>query len=228
MRLLVVTLALVALSPVGAASAATSPARLYAASLAAARAEHSVHYVSTLASSSVSVSFVGDAATDRGSQRITFRKSGRSGLVTVLVVADTAYIRGDAFTLAGYMGFRPAQAARYAGRWISIPPSSPAFGTVAAGVRLRSTIDELKLRPPYMRLSKTIVDGQQVIGIRGHAPVAGQLATGILYVRARPAPLPVAETAELSGQHSRVTFSKWNEGVRVAAPTHAVPITSVH
>src|SRR5438128_5395747 len=81
------------------ASGFVSPDRLFSSALAAARAQRSVHYVSTAASRTVSVHMVGDAGLDRGIQRITYRKGGKTGHLTVLVVADTAYVRGDAFTL---------------------------------------------------------------------------------------------------------------------------------
>lgn len=43
-------------------------------------------------------------------QHVTYRKAGRSGHVTVRVVANTAYVRGDAFALENYMGIPPSVA----------------------------------------------------------------------------------------------------------------------
>jgi hypothetical protein len=224
---LVVLLVLAALGPVGVASAARTPAQLYAASLAAARAKHSVHYVSNLASSAAALTIVGDAAADRGIQRITFHRLGQTGRVTVVVVANMAYIRGDAFTLAGYLGFPASAAARYAGRWISIPHGHPAFAPVAEAVRLRSTLVDVSVHPPFTRLARTTVGGEPVVGIKGRA-AAGQPGAAILYVRARGTPLPVAAIEEQNGAQARLTFSRWNEPVHVKAPAKAVPIARVH
>jgi len=69
------------------AGAALSPERVLSAALANARAQRSVHYVSTGSSATVAVQMVCDAARDRGIQRITFHKSGKTGHATVLVVA---------------------------------------------------------------------------------------------------------------------------------------------
>jgi hypothetical protein len=61
------------------APASTSPSQLLASALAAARAQTSVHYVTTQTSRGRAVRIVGDAARDRGIQRITYRNGARVG-----------------------------------------------------------------------------------------------------------------------------------------------------
>jgi hypothetical protein len=39
--------------------------------------------------------------------------------------------------------------AKYAGMWVRIPRADRDYSTVAAGVRLSSTLDELKVWAPY-------------------------------------------------------------------------------
>jgi hypothetical protein len=221
----VVAVAVAICGLVGPASASVSPDRLFSSALAAARAQRSVHYVSTAASRTVSVRMVGDAALDRGIQRIAYRKGGKTGHVTVLVVADTAYVRGDAFTLANFMGFSAAAASGHAGRWMRIPHTASGFATVAAGVRLKSTIDELTLRRPRVALPETVFDGQRVVGIRSTSTVSGHRRTDTVYVRAVAPRLPVAEVALEGSTRLSVTFSNWNEPVKVSAPTGAALTT---
>src|ERR1051325_20156 len=94
----------------GPAFAAGSPSQ--SSIIAAVRAQRSFHYVAVSTGNGVQLSIVGDAARDRGVQRITYRRGGVSGHATVLVAANTAYIRGDAFTLRHYMSFAAAAASK--------------------------------------------------------------------------------------------------------------------
>jgi hypothetical protein len=178
--------------------------------------------------SNVSVRIVGDAALDRGIQRITYRQAGKSGHVTVLVVANTAYIRGDAFTLENYMGFSTASAESLANRWLKVPHTAPRFAPTAEAVRLRSTIKDVTVPRPRVALSQSVFNGQRVIGIRNTSMVSGQRVTRTLYVRASGLKLPVAEverghgSASVPGGRVTVTFSKWREPVSVSAPKGAI------
>jgi hypothetical protein len=206
-------------------AAASVPAdRLVSSALAAARTQRSVHYVTSAVSSTVSVRMVGDAAIDRGTQRITYGKAGKSGHVTVLVVANTAYVRGDAFALANYMGFSGAEARRFGGRWIKIAHTSSWYPTVSAAVRLRSAIKEITLPRPRVALPESVLYGQRVIGIRNTSMASGHRVTHTLYVRATGLRLPVAEVTRQGGIRISVAFSNWNRPVKVSAPTGATPI----
>jgi len=122
-----------AVAAAGAAGAATSPKALRAAILKAASAKHSVHYVVGSRPGS-RIKMVSDVAANRGIQRVTFSKSGRTGHATTVVVKSTAYVRGDAFALHAYMRLPASFAARYAGKWIAIPHTSPLYRPEAIDV----------------------------------------------------------------------------------------------
>jgi hypothetical protein len=207
-------------------SAATSPSDLLASILRSARAQRSVHYVASASLGGARIDQIGDAARAQGIQRITYRKTGTTGHVTVIVSADSAYVRGDAFTLINYMGFKAVPAATYANRWILVPRGDRDYATVALGVRLASTIDELKLPAPISRVPDTTVAGQHVVGVRAKVtPSPGVTATVTLYGRATGSPLPVQEVTTQPGTRFTVTLGKWNEPVRITAPAGAVPIS---
>jgi hypothetical protein len=210
-----------AVAVVAPAAASLSPDRLLSSAMANARAQRSVHYVTTGSSGTVGVRMVCDAARDRGIQRITFHKAGETGHATVLVVADTAYVRADRFALANYFGFSASAAARDAGRWLKIPSRSPSYPTISEAVRLNSLIGELALSKPVRRLSQSTVAGQRVIGLRSSSVSAGHRVTRTLYVRASGLRLPVAESTQGGGQ-SGVVLSRWNEPVHVSAPRGAM------
>ena len=208
----------------GAASASVSPDQLFSSALAAANAQRSVHYVATSSSPTVNVRMVGDAGLDRGIQKITYRKGGETGQVTVLVVADTAYVRGDAFALANYMGFSAASADGFAGRWLQIPKTASGYATVAAGVRLKSTLAELVLPRPRLALPETMLHGQRVVGIRHTSKTSGQPVTDTVYLRVASPTLPVAEVASKGPNRFNVTLSNWNKPITVSPPENATPL----
>jgi hypothetical protein len=221
-RICAIALAAAAALSAGSASAhglSGGPATRLAASLAAGEHQRSVHYVSYASSSSVSVTMVGDAGRTAGIQRITYSKGGKSGHVTVIVVADTAYIRGDAFTLTSYMGLSPSAAAKSAGKWLTLTHHQAGYATVAAGVRLSSALDELKLKPPIAAVAPSRLGGVPVIGLRSTHVVSGRPVTSTVYVRRSGAPLPVEAVARRGAQRMTVTFSHWNEPLNLAAPT---------
>lgn len=207
----------------GAAAAAVSPSQMISAALAKARAQTSVHYVSAQVSPGVSVTIIGDAARDRGIQRITYRRGGQAGHVTVRVVNNTAYVHGDAFTLTGYMRIPPSSASAWAGKWLSLAPSAPDFPAVAAAVRLVSTLSELAMPPPFRNLGTLTRLRRRVVGIESQFSRAGHAITETLYIDpARSLPLQLvgnSGTTTITG-----TFSRWNEPVSVAAPASAIAI----
>lgn len=210
------------------ALAAQSPKQLQNAILAAARAQHSVHWVRT-DHAKTSGRMVCDVANDRGIQRISITKGGRTGHVIVLVVHRTAYIRGDAFAMHAYMGFSTTQASRYHGRWISIPHSFPSYGTVAAAVTLPSFVHHLGFNGSSLSAVTGTFGGRKVTGVRRHARFEGLPTVETMYARAHGTPLPVAvvQVAASKGYRDTLTMSHWNEAVHVSAPAHPVPITTV-
>jgi hypothetical protein len=163
---------------------------------------------------------VADAAVDRGIQRITFRKDGRTGHATVLVVDDTAFVRGDRFMLESYMGFSPAGAAAAADKWIRVEKTHSWYPTVAAAVRLGSAIDQLKLSidPRLKNAGDTTFRGQRVTSIRGRATGVRKDSVVTLYVQSGGSRLPVAEVERGATMTVSTVLSGWNEPVNVSAP----------
>ncbi len=209
-----------------AVSASRSPTELLASIFGAARAQQSVHYVTSASGGAVRVSLVGDAGLTRGIQRITYHKGARTGHVTVIVAADTAYVRGDTVALVQYMGFKAVPAAKYAGVWVLIPRTDKDYSTVALAVRFSSTLDELDLSGPLSRVPDTTIGGQRVLGVRGKSSSSGITAVATLYAQAAGPPLPVEEVLSNGSTRGTVILSKWNEPIGVTAPTAAVPISA--
>ena len=196
--------------------------------LHAAAAKHSVHYVSSSSTPGAAISIVSDVGKGQGVQQITVTKHGRSGPATVRVTGGSAYIRGNAFTLHDYFPFTKAQAARYAGKWISIPSTSGAYSAVAADATFESFLGDL-LPSKHLTLVRATIAGTKSVGIRGSVQQAGVTLVETVYAPVGGTPLPFEEKAAVLGHpgRSRTRMSKWNEPVKVQAPARSVPISTV-
>jgi hypothetical protein len=198
------------------ASAASSPKKLEAAIIAAARTKHAVHYVSTTVSGSTKVVIVADVGPVSGSQHMTISDGASTGHVTVIVSGNAVLVRGDAFGLFVGMGFNPADARADANVWVAIAPSSDLYAPTKADVTFPSLVNDLRLTPPYRAARATTVQGKRVVGVAGtgvEAPVPS-----VLYGAAGSTPLPVKETLRPSGTSASIVLSRWNEAVHVNAP----------
>jgi hypothetical protein len=220
----ITVVALLVACAVPALARAASPAELLASILAAGRAQHSVHYLSVAGVDGSRIVQVADVGATSGIQRITFSRGGRTGHVVVIVSSSRAF-RGDAFVLATYMGLHADAATKYANTWILIPQTDRLYGTVAADVTLASTISTLgQPGKPRAAPSRTI-HGQRVVGVQWRTVVAGKPVVTALYARAVGTRLPVEERAVRGADSVSVSFSRWNEPLRVQAPSSAVPIS---
>jgi hypothetical protein len=223
----VVVVALAA-AAAAAALAARSPTQWRTAMLRAASAKRSVHYVSSSSAPGRAIRIVADVGRGRGIQRVALTKRGQTGAATVLVVAGSAYIRGDAFTLHDYFPFTRAQAGRYAGTWISIPQTRGAYAAAAADATFASFVRDL-LPSKRLTLVRATIAGKKSVGVRGHVRQGGVDLVETVYAPASGSPLPFQEKAVVSGHPgtSLTRMSRWNEPVRLTAPAHSVPISTV-
>jgi hypothetical protein len=186
--------------------------QLLAAMLAAIHAQHSVHYVTTTVSGATTVVIAGDVATATGMQEIRFTQSGRTGHVSVRVVKETAYFRGDAFALQAFMGVPAANATKYAGDWVRVPKSATQYASVAAGATLPS-------------FSANLAISGTVTKVSGGLTITTN--TGRLRLYLTPKHLPTRETGKGSGGTLATAIGRWNETVRVASPAQTVPVQTV-
>lgn len=209
----------------GTADAGMSPRALRSAILKAALAKHSVHYVTVSTVLGARTTMVSDVAADRGIQRVTFSRAGRTGHATTMVVKSTAYIRGDAFALRAYMHLPKSFASHHEEEWISIPHTSPVYRLATIDVTFKSFISD---SVPQHRLSvvRGTAAGKKLRGLRGRARKSGTLTVFVPMTGPR---LPVQGRDVVRGAYpatSRVRMSHWNEPVRLKAPAHSVPLRS--
>lgn len=95
--------------------------------------------------------------------------------------------------------------------------------TVAAAVRLASTLDELKMPAPFRLAKSRTLDGRRLVGITSRFRRAGHAVSETLYIDAVGS-LPVEQIGSSSGVAVKSTFSRWNEKVSISPPASAIPV----
>jgi hypothetical protein len=224
---LLAVLAVAAATTAVALAASRSPKELRSAIFAAAKKQHSVHYVEHGAAAGLRQTMVCDVAKTRGIQRISFTLRGKKGHFTVIVVKRVAYLRGSAYALHGYLGYTPTQAATYHGRWISIPPTNRRYKDLAASVTFSSFLHDIYPSAP-LRLVTTTNGGRTVTGVSGTNDEAGPAKfMEVVFPDSRLRPLAVSDVDAKLGFIDTLKIGRWNEAVRVTAPANAVPISTV-
>ena len=195
-----------------------------AAMRSAANGQHSVHFVSVSSAPGHTIRIVADVAGKEGILRITVTDHGQTGTGTSIVSGGIAFLRGDAFWMRVYFGFTRKQATKYAGRWISVPSSHPAYATASDEVTFPSFL--ARLFAPQTKLA--LVKAGKLVGVRGTVRGQAGVASSTIYAPAQGKALPVKQVAKSSGAlgNGTVTMSNWNEAVHVSEPT-AVSISTV-
>ena len=188
-----------------AGSGRVSPKALLAASLDAAHAQSSVHYVATSAVGDESIRVTADTATTAASQAIVLDLGKGTGHVTGRLVDNTAYLRGDSIGLEDYLGMPSTVAGKYVGQWISFASTTKTFPSVAKSMSLTSVINQISVEAPLSGGHKTTSGGRSAVSIKGTTTSlssTGNKGTAVLYVSAKGSPLPIAYAAPANRRRS--------------------------
>jgi hypothetical protein len=209
-----------------ASAQAPSPAKLLASSLAACRAQTSVEWISSGSLNGESGTITTSSGRTAGIQLISIKKGESTGHVTVELMNDTGYLKGDSFALHAYMGFTSGAAKKEANRWLSLAPSNMDFSAVTAGLTVSSITSELEMTGPFTAIPESVVLGERVDGVRGLSVAQSGVPAmkSELYVRAKGLPLPVEETQVYEGHTSVVKFVKWNGSIVLEKTPGATPL----
>jgi hypothetical protein len=116
-----------------------------------------------------------------------------------------------------------------ANRWISLQATDSGYAAAIDAVALGSALKEATIVGPATNVAETVTAGVKVVAITGAVPQSvGPNATGTLYISTAADPLPVQLIESASdGTKSTLTFSNWGAAVPLAAPTAAIPASSI-
>jgi hypothetical protein len=217
-----------------AGSGKLSPKALLAASLDAAHAESSVHYVATSTVGNESIRVTADTATTTASQAILLHVDKTTGHVTGRLVDNAAYFRGDKVGLEDYLGMPATLAPKYVGQWIEFTSSAKSYSDITKSMSLTSAVDQISVEAPLSGGHKTNVGGRSAVSVAGTTTSLsskGNKGTAILYVSATRSPLPISYHGtgkqQKKPETGTITYSKWGETVNPKAPAKSVPASSL-
>jgi hypothetical protein len=221
----VVALLAASAGPAGAAEAHPGAlARTLANALAASRAQTSVFWKGTTTADGATIVETTNAGIGHGTQTVAIDVGTRDdGKLSIELFENTVYMRGTTADSLAFQGFTTAAATAEANQWIAIPSNQPFFQVVAAGLTVKTTVQELELTGHLKPARRTKVRGRSVIGIKGTLSLEGVSGPAVLYVRSQGTPLPVEETMS-GGGIGIVTLGRWGETITMGlAPSGAVP-----
>lgn len=207
---------------------------LLSASLDAARAQRSVHYVATSTVGSESIRITADTANTAASQALVLHVGKATGHVTGRLVDKAAYFRGNAVGLEDYLGVPATVAPKYAGQWIEFNSSAKSYSDITKSMSLTSAVNQISVDAPLTAGPKTSSSGRSAVSVRGTTTSlssTGNQGTAVLYLSATGSPLPITYRGtgkqKTGAETGTITFSKWGEKVNPEVPAKSVPSSSI-
>ncbi|MGH9093255.1 MAG: hypothetical protein ACRDZR_18025, partial [Acidimicrobiales bacterium] len=190
----------------------------------------SFHYVQRSTEDGVRDDIAGVAGPDSGQQLITERGATGIDLYHLRLVHGVVYFRGNVPAVVDQLHVPRSGAATVAGEWVSVHKGASPYATFAAGITTRSNLSQLPTTfvpsSSQARGATTAIVGGLNAG-KGRAPVGAARL-----VVATSSTLP--HTFEAKASRSAVvslrlswSFSQWGASVHVAAPSGAVPYSSL-
>ena len=158
--------------------------------------------------------------------------SGPNGKLGVRLVGSVIYVTGSEAVMGEALKMTDADAAKYAGKWVSLQKTDAPYETVAKALAPSA---ELTPYTPVGNLkigNVSTLRGRSVLAVLGAASEeAGASATATLYVSTTSPFVPVGGslvgTGSQNGDSEVVAFTAWGEKVHPQAPTSATPYSSI-
>jgi hypothetical protein len=187
----------------------------------------SVHYASSSTESKKTLEESGNAGPASASQTVLLGK----GSISILVIGDISYVKGNVNGLEDLAGLSSSQAAEAAGQWIEFSTDNAAFAPVVEGVRSTDLAKELALKSPLSLGHVSRLNGEAVDAIDGTQAIGKKSERVVLYVRADGTHVPVEEdSVNAQGQRTdaeHIVYSRWGEQVRPEAPKATISVGSI-
>jgi hypothetical protein len=202
------------------------PHQALSTTVSAATAEGSVHLNGSYSAAGHPTDLDMDVARDGATGRLI----AQGGEVQMIVISQTIYLQGSSQYLES-LGLTPAQAAHYAGTWISAPASTRALEPLGA-LNFANVVDGYIDLVPPLSLSPPAPQATPEALLHGTVPTTSLTAAG--YGSGSPATLTVSATSPFlpvrtaftgaTVGSATYTYSLWGENVVLEAPANAVPL----
>lgn len=142
---------------------------------------------------------------------------------TTLDADGTVYANANAPFWTATVGMGTGAADQVAGRWVVIPPASPAYAPAAADLTMSSLTRDMFHASSYQRGRIQMVDGQRVIAVR-YTNTGNDSGPATCFVAASGSHLPVL--VRIAGLSLRL--GSWGKSQPVTAPAGAVPLPDLN
>ena len=208
--------------------AAASANRILARSMAAARAQHSVH--------AREVEHVGtelliqwDNSNERSGEQVLSLSSG--AVVDIRLFPRVLYVKANAKGIKVLYGKYDR---KYANKWVSVRRAISVYRTLAEGIAFPSLLSQMPPSGPLAKSTVETIGRNRVIAISGRPNQVAQKVGGIEWfeVAAAAPHLPPRIVGHLRASHQTarivITFSNWGHNFKIAAPSESVKITSTN
>lgn len=168
---------------------------------------------------------VADVGRFDGTQSVAGTRVGQRVSATIVLVGETAYVRGNANGLRDLVGLKAPAAAKEAGKWLLVPASDQQlFGNLAGGLTVSSAVQQLDLVGALKLLPETTLGARAVLGVETATVATGTPGTQVLYMRADGRPLPVEEVQRFQSVEDSISFGHWGEPPQAKVPPAPVPL----
>ncbi len=190
----------------------------------ATRSAAGFHYVSVL-KGPVAQTIVGDAGPSGGRQAITVVTGYGSEQFTLLLAGNTVYFQGNAPAVEDQLGVVGADAAKVAGKWVSVVSADGPYGVLQPGITTTSQASEITLTPSTTASVKSA--GVTATRILGAVPATNGLPAGTGHLDITPSSdLPISFVTTVAAATVTVTttttFSAWGTAPTVSVPSGVV------
>jgi hypothetical protein len=220
----------VATSPSGSSTGPTSNGTadqaqaLFQQAVTATGSATGFHYVSVLQGPETQT-IVGDAGQSGGRQAITFVSGYGNEQFTLLLASNVVYFQGNAPAVEDQLGVATADAAKVAGKWVSVVSGNGPYAVLQPGITTTSQASEITLTPSTTR--PVTSGGVTATRILGAVPATNGLPAGTGHLDITPSSdLPISfVTSVVIGAVSETvttTFSAWGTAPTVSVPSGAV------
>ncbi len=197
---------------------------LFQQAVTATRSADGFHYVSVLQGPATQT-IVGDAGRSGGRQAITLVAGYGTEQFTLLLASNVVYFQGNGPAVEDQLGVAAADAAKVAGKWVSVVSGNGPYAVLQPGITTASQASEIMLTPATTQ--SVTSGGIAATSILGTVPPTNGLPAGTGHLVITPSsdlPISYVTTVVVGAvtESTTTTFSAWGTAPTVSVPSGVV------